>query len=312
MADATYVREGNDILVTLEAAANAYELRQLMDGRAGWMQGVNAATADEQKRFRTDAIINVPKASIVLLAGGRAYFDRSARVVTFRPVNDRDYYLGTVYADAAADDATATVILGAEQSRIIDLSFPDWTTEATNGLGVTPLIGNAAKLEFDAVSEAAQAAIYSERTFPILSNAILECRIKVVSNGDNASLDFDIGMANGTHATDFETIAEFASFHFDGNALSLYCQSDDGSTDVAAADTLVDFALGTTIEGWIDARDKDNVKFYLDGVRVCEATTFKLTAAAGPLKAIALMEKTSDDTVADVRVMKLGVRISEQ
>jgi predicted RecA/RadA family phage recombinase len=314
LADVTYVREDSKItLAALEAAANAFELRQLMDGRPGWMQGANAAAAGDQRDFRPNAIVNIPKtAGIALLAGGKVFFDRSARTATFKPNNDRDYYVGTAYRDAAAEDAAVSVILGAKQERIIDLNFPDWITENTDGLGVTNLFGNAAKLAFDAVAEVAQAAIVSERTIPPNANPIVEIRFKVVDGGDDAALDVDIGIASGTHATDFEAIAEFVAFHLDGNSVNISAHSDDGATDVPVTDTTVDYALGTTLEGWIDARDRDNVKLYVEGVRVLASTTFQLTASSGPLKAIVLMEKSNDDTPAEIRVLELGVRISEQ
>ncbi len=51
---------------------------------------------------------------------------------------------------------------------------------------------------------------------------------------------------------------------------------------------------------------------YINGVVDAGATAKVLSAAAGPLKVIAHMEKTSDDTSADVRVDFLRLRTAQQ
>lgn len=313
MADAQFSRESETQQVTLENAAEVGELREGPSGRAEWFQGSSAGIAGQSYNFRDNQKIVVPKTvGIEFLNGGRVYWDKTNRKAHFKRSGNRDFYIGTSVGNAAADATSITVDLNKEPRYQIDLLHPEWAEESTNGLGITELRGGAVQLAFDAVAEVAQAAIYGTIPFNVAGNPILEFKINVVDNGDNAALDIDVGMASASHATDFESIAEFVSFHFDGNSLNISAQSDDGTTDVAIVDTTLDFAEGTPLEGWIDCRDRDNVKLYVNAVRVAAGTTFKLTAATDPIYPICHMEKTSDDTTADVRLLEMRVRTSEQ
>jgi len=306
-------RSDGQISLIAAAAVVALELRQLADGRAGARISTAAAAQNDTTVWKTDGQYTMPKASgYELLDGLPAYWDHSAGVATWRKVNDRDYFLGTVVGDVANATLTCLIDLNVQPVWEIDLRQGLWTSEATDGLGVTSLFGGGVKLAFDAVAEVAQAALYSERTLPIASNPIMMVRFAVVDNGDNAALDIDIGLAIGSHATDFEAITEFVAFHLDGDTLDLDAHSDDGTTDVAPTDTTVNLVEGTYVEVWIDARVPTAIKLYVDGVRVLSGTTFTLGAATGPVKAILHMEKTSDDTPAELRVVELKVKTSEQ
>lgn len=312
--DASRSRPGNLVAKAAAAAVQVGEVHQLADGRAGVLVGGNAATTGQATEWYTDGVYSMPKAAgYALLDGGHAYWDKSASVVSFRHQSDGDFFLGAVHGDVDGDAVSVSVNLNVRPAYEVELGNGVWTTEATDGLGVSDLVGaGGVKLAFDAVAEVAQAAIYSARTFPKTSNPILECRIAVVDNGDNAALDIDVGLANGSHATDFEAVTEFVSFHLDGNDLDLDTQSDDGTTDVAPDDTGVDLVEGTYVELWIDCRNPNDVQMYADGVLVNAATVHTLAAAVGPLKPIVHMEKTSDDTPAEVRVDFLRVRTAEQ
>jgi hypothetical protein len=314
VADGSKASSNNDLRITVAAAVAIGEIWQTPDGWAGWYAADEAAASGERRPFIRGMQLTCPKiAAKVCLDGGPAYWDHANNQVTpLPPLSGRGFLLGSFIGDAAAADTTCNVNLGIEPRYAIRLRDGFWTQEAINGVGHQMLLAGVPKLEFDAVVEAAQIAFYSERTIPTVGNAILRARIVIQNQGDNAALDFDLGLASGSHATDFETIAEFASIHFDGNSLALLVQSDDGTTDVAPTATGVNAVAGTPFEAWIDTRDPASVKFYLDGVRVAAGTTFRLDQGAGPLKAIALLEKTSDDTVADVRILDLDVRTAEQ
>lgn len=316
MADGTKASSNNDLALTVAAAVAIGEIWHTPDGWAGWYASDAAAAVGERRTFIRGMQLVCPKiANKVCLDGGRAYWDAAnSQVTPLRPTSGRGFLLGSFVGDAAAADTNCTVNLGIETRYASDLrgGRDYWTQEVTNGIGHQILLGGIPKLEFDAVVEAAQIAFYSDRTIPIVGNAILESRIVIQNQGDNVALDFDLGLAIGSHATDFEAITEFAALHFDGNSLALLVHSDDGTTDVAPTATGVNAVAGTPFEVWIDTRDPASVKFYLDAVRVASATTFRLDNATGPLRAIAHMEKTSDDTVADVRILDLGVRIGEQ
>jgi len=309
----------DELKKVLAAAASAGAFHQNADGRATYMYGLNAAAVDDQRTFYPANQISIPKTTgIVILDGGRVYFDRSAGSATFRTVNDRDFYVGVAVGDAASADSTIVVNLNVEPryetamwgGKVISQNI--WTPEATNGLGVTPHFGGAAQFAFDAVAEAAQVALYSERTFPIASNAIFEFRWAIANKGDNSALDIDIGLSNGSHATDFESVTEYVAFHLDGNTLDLDAHSKDGFSNVSITDTTINLTEGTYVECWIDCRDQDDIQMYVDGVLVLGSSRFTLNGATGPVKPIIMMEKTSDDTVADLRVAFAQVRIAEQ
>ena len=115
-------------------------------------------------------------------------------------------------------------------------------------------------------------------------------------------------MANATHASDADSIVESCFLHLDGNSLNINAESDDGTTEVAATDTTIDLALGTPVHFVIDGRDPSDVQIYINGALVLSGTTFDISAATGPLKLLAHLEKSSDDTTAEYYVDALRVR----
>lgn len=314
--EAVEITGGADkISVTLETALSAGEVRQLADGRAGVFPSFFALAAGASAEFRADGKWTMPKiASKVCLDGFPAWWDHANNYVTpLRPISGRGFKVGSFIGDAASADTTCAIALNITPRPQISLRDGEvWTNEATNGLGTTPLLGGGFQMAFDAVAEAAQAANYSARTVPIAGNPMMRARVCVADNGDNAALDIDIGFANASHATNFESIAEFVAFHYDGNALDIFAHSDDGTTDVAPTDTTVNFVEGTYHELWIDARTPTDIQMYIDGVLVLGATVFTLGNATGPIFPIVNMEKTSDDTLADFRVAELDVYFREQ
>lgn len=184
------------------------------------------------------------------------------------------------------------------------------TKVETNGLGVISqdAANGVLKFSFDAVAEAATAALYYVNS-PInpAKGGVAEFILAVYAIGDNAALDINFGLASDSHATDFDAVAEFVAFHLDGNDLSLKVQSDDGTTDTAITDTGFDLVDDTFYKFKIDFNDLKNVKFYyapLGGEyrQVAGSTTFDVSAATANWTPIVHVEKTSDDTVADVRL----------
>lgn len=98
-------------------------------------------------------------------------------------------------------------------------------------------------------------------------------------------------------------IDNLVAAHLDGTALDIKVHSDDGTTDVAPVDSTIDAVDDTFFELWIDCRNPADVQVYVNGVDAVPAgTTLTLAAATNALKAIAHMEKTNDDTVADLRI----------
>ncbi len=107
-------------------------------------------------------------------------------------------------------------------------------------------------------------------------------------------------------------MAEQVTLHFNGNALDIFAESDDGTTDVNETDTTINAVDDTWFECWIDCRNPADVQIYINGALVLASTVFTLANAAGPLFPIVHMEKTTDDTVADFRVDFMRLRIAEQ
>ncbi|MBX3451016.1 MAG: DUF2190 family protein [Planctomycetaceae bacterium] len=105
----------------LAALSGGYVL-QLPDGSAGIVP--SDVAAGDVASAETAGLFRLPKAAdIALLDGGRAFWDRSARAVTFRKVNDRDFYLGHIVGDQAA---TATQV-------VVNLNVPPPTTSTSCG-----------------------------------------------------------------------------------------------------------------------------------------------------------------------------------
>ena len=197
------------------------------------------------------------------------------------------------------------------------LTESPWTKVETNGLGVisSDEANGVLKFSFDSATEAATAALYMQNApFDANQNPIFECRLGVFDEGDDAALDINFGMANDTHADDADSITESIFFHLDGNDLSVLCESDDGTTEVAATDSTVTLTVNVYARFKIDMTDLSDVKFYIDleagagYTRVLSGTTFDVSELTGTLTPIVHVEKTSNDSLADVRVDWIRVR----
>lgn len=324
MSDAIFVRGScEDNRVVVAAAVAAGEIRQLANGRAGVYTGLNAAAAGDNSNFTMEGKFTVTKtASQVWIDGAPIWWDHSANAATcIMPLvaGDRDFFLGAAVGDASSAATTGVVDLNVEPRYIIDSTRDPFDTvvvktvvgSATVEVPDAKARGGAIEMNFGTTAEAQKVDAMSKRSFALASNWIMEGVINIITNGDAAAVDINIGVANGTHATDFEAIGEFVSLQFDGASLNINASSDDGTTDVTITDTTVDFVAGTPIFFAIDGRNPDDVQIYVNGVLMLGSTVFTLAAATGPLKAIAHMEKTSDDSPGTVQVT-MRVRTAEQ
>lgn len=303
--------------VTAPAAGEYGDVIQTADGKAAVVMGADKSSSaissgDTITVAKTGQFKCLKTSSVVLLAGGKAYWDRSAEKADYHAASG-DFYLGRIVEDAGSSDTEVIVELNVEPWYPVELGTGQWTTAATEGEGVSLVAegGSTLKLSFDAVAEEAMAALYSVGTVPCADGPIFEGKIAIYDIGDDAALDINFGLANGTHATDFDSVTESCVFHLDGSALSINAESDDGTTEVNATDTNVDAVEETYAEYWIDARDLTDIAMYVDGVQVLSNTTFKLDDATGPLKPIIHLEKTSNNTTADVRVEWMRVRSTD-
>lgn len=294
------------------------QVLQLADGRAGYVEGLNAGAlkTGDTISIRRRGLVVVPKTTgQVLLDGAEAWWDHSENKVIYTPGNDRDFFLGTIKGDAASAATECTVNLNARPRPIIDLVRDPFATVLVLSAG-TPYVrsqGGAQQIGFSTTAEAQKIDLLSVRSFKAGTPFIAEGTICVVTNADADVADFSFGVANGTHASDPDSITESAFIHLDmGADLNIDAESDDGTTEVNASDTTVDFAVGTPFHVVIDGRDPENLKFYVNGARVISGTTFDISAAAGPLKLLVHLEKSSNDSPGEVRIDRAQLRIMEQ
>jgi predicted RecA/RadA family phage recombinase len=313
MPEAIYRQEGCQLDYTPVAAMTGGQVIQLADGRAAVVP--TDIAAGMLGAVQVEGVYLVAKtANIVILDGGKVYWDHSANAAHFKKANDKDFYLGVAVGDAASSDTTMLVAINVEPRYVVDCARDPVDSVLVLTAG-TPLMiqqGGTQVLKFSATAEAQKIDVLSKDGFAVGANAIVEFAVEVVDNGDAAAPDFNIGVANATHASDADAITESCFVHIDGNALDILAESDDGTTEVAATDTTVNYAEGTRFEGWIDLRNPADIQIYIDGVLVLGATVFKLDAATGPLKLLAHLEKSSDDTPGEFHVDWLRARIAEQ
>lgn len=309
--EAQYLKDHEVEKFTASAALTSGEVIQLPSGKAGVITGLAGFASGDEAAARTEGVFRLQKtASVVVLKGGQVFWVRSTGKC--HPLKaSGDFYVGMAVEDAAAAATTVDVQLNAKPTYHVQLEQDTWSEVAALGLGTTRMIGGGYKLAFDAVAEIAKADLLSDEAVAIADGPILEGRIAIYDIGDAAALDINFGLANATHATDADSITEAVFFHLDGSALSVLAESDDGTTEVAATDTTVDAVDDTYAEYWIDARNSADIQLYINAVNVLPATVFKLDAGTGPMKALVHIEKTSDDTTADVRVDFLRIRSTD-
>ncbi len=302
------VKNAEFIDFTPTAAVSAGEVIQLPDGRAAYSP-VDVA-AGELGSFAIGGIVRVAKtASMVVLIGSNLFWDASANAAHLRHRNDKDFFLGCSMEDGTSAATTIAINLNKEA---------EYTATLENGFVAVPIntagfpfvhgVGDGVNLGFSATAEAQKVDALSHRAFAVGTPAIVDVLICVNTNGDDAAFDLNVGLANATHATDADSITESLFVHIDGASTNIAIESDDGTTEVAATDTTVDFTAGTPFLVQFDLRDDEDIQVYVDGVNVLPSSVFKLNAATGPLKLLAHMEKTSNDSPGNVSVLTLGYR----
>lgn len=309
MAEATYLKDPSVVEITAPAALVNGQVLQIPDGRAGLFAGAGAGAASgDLVSVQVLGHARVAKNIImVILNGQEIWWDISENEATHSAILG-DFKIGVAVAAASSTAATVDVDLNVALRPVWELFRDKLTTEATDGLGTTKLDHNAPVMAFDTATEVAQAALYSLETIPVARKPIFEGILNITDNGDNAALDISFGLANGSHGTDFDSVTESAIFHFNGTDLKIYAESDDGSTEVNATDTTIVYVVGTAVFYQIDCTNLADIQMYVNGVLVLPASVFKLDAATGPLLAICHMEKTSDDTSAEMKPISMHIR----
>lgn len=323
MAEAAPIRSSDAPRVTPAAAVAAYEVWQMPDGRLAYYNSSTAAEAgDAGTTFTTTGTISLPKSTAFAgLKGGRAYWDHSANQISFKKNNDRDCYAGRFSADAAQVDTTCSISLNIDPKPDIDLLRDGFLsvpvgTQAVGGFGYPVNLGGALQLELTATNEAQKIDALSVDGFSKDANAIVELVFRVPSDGAGTVVDVSLGVANGTHATDADSIAESVFIHLNANDTTISAESDDGTTEVAATDTTKDYTEGSAVanrvEVWMDFRNPADVQIYVEGVLVLASTVFNVDVATGPLFLLAHVEKTASTDTYKLVIDRLTARFAEQ
>jgi len=317
MAEATLHKDADTIDVTAPTGGyTSGEVIQLTDGRAAFVCGLRSPAAGEPATLKTSGQVTLAKTSgVVILEGDEIFWDRSAGSATpLKAVAGGDFSAGVAVADAASTDTTVIADLNKKPEYIIDVMRgpTDTAIVTTDGAPAMTMGPGYAKLALaTSHAEAEKVDVLSQHSVPVTVPFIVEGRIAVYSIGDEASVDINVGIANGTHASSFDSITEYCALHFDGTALSILAQSADGTTTVAAVDTLVDAVDDTYFDFRMDCRNLADIQIYINGVNVLPASVFKLNAATGPLKLIAHIEKGANDTPGEIRINHLAVRATD-
>lgn len=303
---------GDIIEITADASFSDGDILQVADGRAGVVRG-NYTTGQLMSVEVTEGVIvTVPKTTtMVVLDGTQMYWDASANKSHLLQRNDKDFALGTAVGDAASAATTHKVALNRKPRYMHSLADGfSHIKVLTAGLMVgLQGAGDFVNARFDVTAEAQKLDALGIRGIAPLTPCIVDILVCVNVAPDNAAVDLNFGIANETHASDADTIAESMFVHLDGNDANIDLEADDGvSGEVAATDSTVDWTAGTPFLVQFDARDSwADIQVYIDGVNVLPNSTFKLSGATGPLRVLAHCEKSADDSPGNV-TCSIGIR----
>jgi hypothetical protein len=110
-----------------------------------------------------------------------------------------------------------------------------------------------------------------------------------------------IGLA-GDHNATLDTVAESIIFRADGSG-AITVETDDTSNETSKVATGVTVTTADWVVGRIDCTDYTSVKFYLNGNRVADGTTFTMaTVPTLALQPYARISKASSTSVGTVQI----------
>lgn len=309
MPEASYYQDGNRISFATVSAVVAGEVLQTPCGRAG--VAVDAAAAGAMVTCQIDGIHKLAKtASELHFPGQRLYWDASGSTVTaVPPITAADFFVGCCVEDVAAAGTVTKVDLNKDWEGSIDQRKSTFAVAPvlTAGDPRNAQVGGGLRFILDATNEAQKIDALSHKAVSLDSDWIFFAEV-VIDAAAGSATDISIGMADGTHASDFQSVASFCTIHVDGASQDILVQSDDGSTDVAPIDSNLNWTAAVPFALVIDGRNPADIGVYVNGIReTATGTTLAIAAASSGLKACVHIEKTASTNTADVTVANMKV-----
>lgn len=305
--EAQYVHPHGEFQLTASAARVSGEVNQLPDGRAGVRLALESTATNDRIAYATEGVFRLAKStSVNFLPGQEIWWDATNNVATYCLAGD--FFVGICVEED-------TTILAATTSVLVDLNKRTFylidsrrdggvTVQTSAGLfttaGMPKMQGGDFDMQLIAANEAECVDWLSEKSITKAGDGIFEFEVNIIAAAGSAT-DLSIGIANQTSTTDADAIAESVFLHVDGGSQNIYLESDDGTTEVAATDSTIDWVAGTRIFMQIDTRNPADVQIYINGALMLTSTLFVLTAATGPLKILFHLEKTSSTNTAEVK-----------
>lgn len=312
--EATFVQEGEMIDWTADADVVSSQVIQLPDGRAG-VVSVDAVSGAVVGVYVSGIFTMQKTTSMVMLIGSWLYWDHSANKVHLLHGGDRDFFVGSATEDGTSAGTTIKVNLNVKSVYTASLENGFQTVKIQtagfpNACGAGRM-GFNAQLDATAEAQKGDALSFDKLSVAAVGESIADFLISINDNGGSNALDVNIGIANGTHATDADSITEAIFAHFDGNDTKINLASRDGTTTVASTDTTITYTEGTPFLVQFDLRNLADIQCYINGVLALAATVFKLDAASGPLKVLAHVEKSADATIGNASLLRGGIRSAQ-
>lgn len=310
-AEATYYQDGCIFQQTMTAAVSAGEVIQNKNGKAGI--ALDGYAAGAVGHFQQKGVVTVLKSvTQTMLPSNRVFWDASASKCNLLHGGDVDFFLGTVVDDAAYADTTCKVDLNVEPA--YNLSLAQGFESAPVSTAGWPHVwgsGNSWGGKFDLTAEAQKIDALSHRKIATATPGVLQALICFNVEGDAAGADFNVGLADDTHASNADTITSSLFIHVDGGSTNITIESDNAAAEVSATDTTLDLVARTPFLATWDMRDWAAIKCYINGLRVGDGTTgasvtLTLAGVAGPLKLLCHMEKDANDTPGNLSVLDMG------
>lgn len=174
---------------------------------------------------------------------------------------------------------------------------PTYTVGGVNG---------EATLAFDSQAEVQNVCLYQSDVLNYDIDLLqrIEFRVKVtaaVGGTLDSATSVAIGLASARNDA-IDSITAHASIRAIGSN-AIVVETDDGTTDKDDVATGVSFVSGTYKKCVIDfTGGSENVKFYIDGVRVAASTTFDMSAYTSGLQPYCQLQKTADANVDSVTI----------